>query len=160
MASPSTETFTTADRRSVSLRRAGRADEAAVATLLRELALPTEGVADWLDRFWVAEHKHRVAGVAGVGRYGERGLLRSVAVAPDWRGSGIGRTLVDRVLDEGRADGVREVYLLTNTAEHYFPRFGFVQVDRDAVPAGVGTSVEFREACPASATVMRKSLTP
>ena len=57
MASTPTETFTTSDCRSVSLRRAGRADDEAVATLLRELELPTEGVAEWLDRFWVAEHR-------------------------------------------------------------------------------------------------------
>jgi hypothetical protein len=31
-------------------------------------------------------------------------------------------------------------------------------VNRDSVALGVKSSVEFREACPASATVMRKSL--
>jgi len=159
MASTPTETFTTSDRRSVSLRRAGRADDEAVATLLRELELPTEGVAEWLDRFWVAENQNRVVGVAGMERYGESGLLRSVAVAPDWRGSGIGRTLVDRVLDEGRAAGIREVFLLTTTAEHYFPRLGFQCVDRDCVPAAVRASAEFTGACPASAVVMRKTAT-
>jgi amino-acid N-acetyltransferase len=159
MPSRPTETFTTSDCRSVSLRRAGRADDGAVATLLRELELPTEGVAEWLDRFWVAEHQNRVVGVAGMERYGESGLLRSVAVAPEWRGSGIGRTLVDRVLDEGRAAGIREVYLLTTTAEHYFPRLGFQCVDRDCVPAAVRASAEFTGACPASAVVMRKTAT-
>ena len=49
----------------------------------------------------------RVVGVAGMERYGGAGLLRSVAVAPDWQGSGIGRALVDRVLEDGRAAGVR-----------------------------------------------------
>jgi GNAT superfamily N-acetyltransferase len=95
----------------------------------------------------------------GYGGYGESGLLRSVAVAPEWRGSGIGRTLVDRVLDEGRAAGIREVYLLTTTAEQYFPRLGFQCVDRDCVPAAVRASAEFTGACPDSAVVMRKTAT-
>jgi amino-acid N-acetyltransferase len=154
MASTTTETFVTSDCRSLSLRRAGRADHEAVATLLRNSELPTEGVAEWLDQFWVAEHQGRLVGVAGMERYGDGGLLRSVAVAPGWRGSGLGRALVDRVLEEGRAAGVRDVYLLTTTAEHYFPRLGFVCVDRETVPAAVRGSAEFTGACPASAVVM------
>jgi amino-acid N-acetyltransferase len=114
-------------------------------------------VAEWLDRFWVAEHHGRVVGVAGMEPYGRSALLRSVAVAPEWQGSGIGRTLVDRVLEEARAAGVWEVYLLTTTAEHYFPRLGFACVDREIVPASVQVSAEFTGACPASAVVMRRS---
>jgi amino-acid N-acetyltransferase len=159
MASISTQTFSTPDRRCVTIRRAGEADHEAVATLLRDLELPTDGVADWLDKFWVAEHEGRVVGVAGMERYGDGGLLRSVAVAREWQGSGIGRTLVDRVLEDGRAAGVREAYLLTTTAEHYFPRLGFACVGREDVPAAVRASLEFKGACPASAVVMRKVVT-
>ena len=100
-----------------------------------------------------------MVGVAGMERYGVSGLLRSVAVAPEWRGSGIARTLVDRVLEEGRAAGVLDVYLLTTTAEHYFPRLGFECVGRETVPAAVQASAEFTGACPASAVVMRKAAT-
>jgi amino-acid N-acetyltransferase len=150
----SAETFITADCRSVSLRRAADTDQEAVTTLLRDSELPTDGVADWLDQFWVAEHQGRVVGIAGMEHYGDSGLLRSVAVIPEWRGTGVGRTLVERVLEEGRAAGVREVYLLTTTAEHYFPRLGFECVNREAVPAALGASAEFKGACPASAVVM------
>jgi amino-acid N-acetyltransferase len=156
MASKPAQTITTPDRRCVALRRAGDADHEAVEALLRDSELPTVGVAEWLDHFWVAEHENRIVGVAGMERYQKGGLLRSVAVADGWRSSGIGRTLVDKVLEEGRAAGVREVYLLTTTAEHYFPRLGFACVSRDAVPAAVQASAEFTGACPASAVVMRK----
>jgi N-acetylglutamate synthase-like GNAT family acetyltransferase len=140
----------------VTLRRASRLDHQAVATLLDELGLPLEGVSEWLDQFWVGEHGGAIVGAAAMERYGDAGLLRSVAVAPDWRGSGIARALVERVLDEGRAAGIREVYLLTTTAEHYFPRLGFACVDRGCVPAAVQASAEFTGACPASAVAMRK----
>jgi amino-acid N-acetyltransferase len=159
MSLTSAETFTTTDCRSVSVKRAVHADYEAVATLLRDSELPIDGVIASLDQFWVAEHQGRVVGVAGMERYGDSGLLRSVAVAGEWRGTGIGRTLVDRVLDEGRGAGVREVYLLTTTAEHYFPRLGFACVDRETVPAALRASAEFTGACPASAVVMRRAAT-
>jgi amino-acid N-acetyltransferase len=155
----SAETFTTTDRRCVSLRRAMHADDEAVTTLLRDAELPIDGVAQWLDRFWIAEHQGRVVGIAGMEQYGDSGLLRSVAVVPEWRGTGIGRTLVDHVLEEGRAAGVREVYLLTTTAEHYFPRLGFSCCDRESVPSALRASAEFKGACPASAVVMRRTAT-
>ena len=159
MASTSSEGFTAPDGRCVTFRRAENADQGAVAAILRDLALPTEGLAEWLERFWIADHEGRVVGVAGMEHYGDGGLLRSVAVAREWQGSGIGRALIDRVLEEGRAAGVRDVYLLTTTAEHYFPRLGFVCITRGEVPDWVQTSVEFTSACPSSAVVMKKRLT-
>jgi amino-acid N-acetyltransferase len=159
MASASSDGFSAPDGRCVTFRRAENADQGAIATLLRDLQLPTDGVAEWLEQFWIADHEGRVVGVAGMEHYGEGGLLRSVAVAREWQGSGIGRALIDRVLEEGRAAGVRDVYLLTTTAEHYFPRLGFVCVTRGEVPDRVQTSVEFTSACPSSAVVMKKRLT-
>jgi len=59
-----------------SLRHAERADLDTAEQLLRVLELPTDGVADWIERFWVAEHAGTVVGVAGIERYGAAGLLR------------------------------------------------------------------------------------
>lgn len=58
------------------------------------------------------------------------------------------------------ARGLRtpHAYLLTTTAERYFPKFGFERIERHDVPASVQASTEFRSACPASAVVMRKPL--
>jgi amino-acid N-acetyltransferase len=150
-------TMSGTEQRCVTLRRADRTDHGAVAGILQDLTLPTDGVEDWLDRFWVGEHEGTVVGVAGMERYGDAGLLRSVAVAPDWQGSGIGRALVDRVLDEAQNAGIKDVFLLTTTAEHYFSRLGFACVERECVPSGVRASAEFRGACPDSAVVMRKA---
>lgn len=157
MATNSADTMMTPDHRCVVLRRATPADQEPVAVLLRALGLPTDGMSDWLDHFWVGEHEGTVVGAAGMERYGDAGLLRSVAVASEWRGSGIGRALVDHVLDDGRTAGVQDVYLLTTTAEHYFPRLGFACIDRSGVPAAVRGSVEFTSACPASAVAMHKA---
>jgi amino-acid N-acetyltransferase len=144
---------------STTIRRATRSDQRRVEQLLSSLHLPTAGVADWIDRFWVADHAGSPVGVAGVEQYGNAALLRSVAVDPSWRDTGIGRTLVETALATARAEGADSVYLLTTTAERYFPRFGFERITRDEVPDSLRESVEFREACPASAVVMRKDMT-
>jgi amino-acid N-acetyltransferase len=142
----------------VDLRTAEAEDLPVVLSLLGRADLPTAGVADALSHFIVAESEGRLVGVVGLELYGGSALLRSAAVEESWRGSGVGRALVDRALDLARQHRIADVYLLTTTAEHYFPRFGFACVSRDAGAEGVHTSIEFQTACPASAVVMRKTL--
>ena len=142
----------------VELRTAEASDFPAVAALLKRADLPTAGVGDTPSHFVVAESDGQLVGVVGLELYGGSALLRSAAVEEAWRGTGVGRLLVERALDIARQQGIEDVFLLTTTAEHYFPRFGFACVSRDTVTSGVQSSVEFRDACPASATVMRKSL--
>jgi amino-acid N-acetyltransferase len=140
------------------VRTAEEKDLPAVLSLLGRADLPTAGVADAFSHFIVAESEGRLIGVVGLELYGGSALLRSAAVEESWRGSGVGRVLVDRALDLARQHRIEDVYLLTTTAEHYFPKFGFACVSRDAVTEGVRSSVEFQTACPASAVVMRKTL--
>jgi amino-acid N-acetyltransferase len=141
------------------LRPAAGADRPAVIALLEAASLPTAGVPPALEHFLVAEEHGRLVGVVGLEMYEDGALLRSAAVQPGGRGSGIGAALVRGALDDARKSGVTDVYLLTTTAERWFPRFGFERIARADVPAGVGSSVEFRDACPASAAVMRMRLT-
>ena len=75
------------------------------------------------------------------------------------QGRHIGHQLTEAALRLARTHGVEAVYLLTTTAERFFPKFGFEQIAREEVPAAVRSSVEFASACPASAIVMRKRLT-
>jgi amino-acid N-acetyltransferase len=58
----------------------------------------------------------------------------------------------------GEERGMNALYLLTQTAEHYFPRFGFERVARESVPAEIAETLEFKSACPASAVAMAKAL--
>jgi amino-acid N-acetyltransferase len=142
----------------VELRGARSNDLPEVLALLRQAELPAAGVADSFSNFFVAEQDGTLIGVAGLEVYGPSALLRSVVVTDEWRGSGVGRSLIDLALAQAKERGIEDVFLLTTTAEHYFPRFGFVCVGRDAVSQGVKASIEFQTACPASAVVMRKKL--
>jgi amino-acid N-acetyltransferase len=67
------------------LRPARREDLPAVERLLTESKLPLDGVADELSTFIVAESGKELVGVAGLEVCCDNALLRSVAVAPEWR---------------------------------------------------------------------------
>lgn len=132
-----------------------------VLSLLEGAGLPTAGVeAHFPGGFVVARRGPFVVGAAGVEAYGGAGLLRSVAVAEASRGTGLGRRLTRAAVDLAAARGLRELYLLTTTAESYFPRLGFERVERDSLPSVLGASEELRGACPATAVAMRLALEP
>lgn len=136
------------------LRPAEPADLPAIEQLLIASDLPPAGVAGALGGFVVAEYDGSLVGTAALEVRRDNALLRSVAVAPDWRSRGLGRALVSRVIADAEARGIRALYLLTTTAEHYFPSFGFEQIGRAEVPNDVRQTDEFQGACPDTAVVM------
>lgn len=142
----------------IDIRAAQPEDANEVFTLLSDAGLPLDGLREHLGTTLVARQGGGVVGVAAVEIYDDGGLLRSVAVDPKLRGSGLGRQLVERVLEMARARRLPALYLLTTTAAGYFPRLGFSAIGRDDVPPGVQQSIEFRSACPAGATVMMRRL--
>jgi amino-acid N-acetyltransferase len=143
-----------------------------VLALLRAQGLPLDGVADHLPTLLVARTSvgqssaspgpsdtvRRVVGVAALELHSDGALLRSVAVDSALQGHGLGHRLTEAALQLAAAHRVQDVFLLTTTAERFFPRFGFEEIARDLVPPAVRTSVEFISACPASAVVMRRRL--
>ena len=142
----------------VTIERATPEDAVAILELLRANALPVDGLLDHLATALVARSLDRVVGSAALEVYDDGALLRSVAVDATQRGHGVGIRLTAAALDLAVTLRVPAVYLLTVTAEGYFPRFDFSRISRDEVPRGVQQSVEFRSACPASAVVMARSL--
>jgi N-acetylglutamate synthase-like GNAT family acetyltransferase len=142
------------------LRPARASDLPSIERLLTTSQLPLAGVADSLPGFVVAESDGAIVGTAALEVCCDNALLRSVAVAPEWRSRGLGRALVTRVIADAEARGLRALYLLTTTAEHYFPSFGFQEVARSEVPGDVQGTEEFRSACPQSAVVMCRDCAP
>jgi amino-acid N-acetyltransferase len=136
------------------IRSASPADLAAIEQLLTISSLPFDGVSDALEGFVVAQSGNDLVGVAGLEVCCDNALLRSVAVSPEWRSHGLGRALVTRVISDAEARGIRALYLLTTTAERYFPAFGFQRITRDDVPDDVRKTGEFQGVCCASAAVM------
>jgi amino-acid N-acetyltransferase len=129
-------------------------DLPAILSLLERGGLPAAGLDQHLEAAVVAREGTRVLGCAAVEQYGDAGLLRSVAVDPSSRGLGLGIRLTEAALTLARSRGVRTVYLLTETAARFFPRFGFRPISREEVAPAVRRSVEFTEVCAVTAQAM------
>ena len=127
--------------------------------LLSRHQLPIDGVDGHVQTMLVARENSQIVGSAALEVYADGALLRSVAVDARQQGRHVGHQLTEAALQLARAHGARAVFLLTTTAEKFFPRFGFEQIAREDVPPLVQASVEFTSACPTSAIVMRKRLT-
>lgn len=142
----------------IRIEKASAADLDEVVRLLEQHRLPLDGLADHAPTMLVARDRDAVVGSAALEIYADGALLRSVAVAPSQQGKGLGQALTREALALASERRVPAVYLLTTTADGFFPKLGFERVSRDDVPAAVRGSVEFTSACPASAVVMRKRL--
>ena len=59
--------------------------------------------------------------------------IRSLAVVEDWLGKGIGRLIVERLLQQARALAVARVFALTYNRA-FFGRLGFEMVSRESLP--------------------------
>ncbi|MDR7435107.1 MAG: arsenic resistance N-acetyltransferase ArsN2 [Armatimonadota bacterium] len=138
----------------VAIEPAKNEDLAALFALLERSGLPKDGLVEHLSTTLVARAGGSVVGSAALELYGSAALLRSVAVDPPLRGKGLGTLLTHAALTRARQHGVREIYLLTETAGEFFSRFGFQPIDRAEVPPAIQASVEFTSACPTTALVM------
>lgn len=139
--------------------RPAAADFAPIVALLGASGLPTADLAlPALAHFRVSRDGERIVAVAGLQPLGSAGLLRSVAVTPELRGTGLATRLVAALEGEAARMGITTLWLLTNTAEAFFATRGYTVLPRDAAPAALQDTAEFRQLCPDSAVCMQKSL--
>lgn len=133
-------------------------DVVAVEALLSEAGLPLEGATEALSLGVVVRDGPDVVAAAALERYGDQGLLRSVVVAPNQRGTGLGRELVGAAETLARDEGLRDLYLLTETAIDWFPRLGYEPVDRAVAAEAVGASIEFTTVCKDRGVAMHRAI--
>lgn len=142
----------------ITIRQATGRDYEKVAALLQQENLPVEDIDPALSHFFIAEDKTGITGSIGLEPYGQHALLRSMAVHKDFRNQGLATRLVERLLNYAYKQDIKSIYLITNTAELYFEKKGFIKTDRSAVPAVVLQSREFNGLCPASSVIMYRLL--
>ena len=126
----------------------------AVTELLHTCKLPANDLE--AHEFIVARDGNRITGCIGLELQGP--LLRSLAVDPANRNQGIAGELCSRLLSHAADQGVREIYLLTDSADRFFERIGFQKIARENAPESIRTHKQFTELCPDSAIVMRKEM--
>ena len=129
------------------------------ASLLESADLPTMDLdRALLEHFFFIGTASAPIGLVGLEVCGEHALLRSLVVAPSARTGGAGTALVERAEAHARSQGVRNVYLLTTSAEDFFARRGYVRVGRETAPESIRSTHEFADICPASSAFMVKDL--
>ncbi|MGD0153773.1 MAG: arsenic resistance N-acetyltransferase ArsN2 [Thermacetogeniaceae bacterium] len=126
--------------------------------LLSEAGLPQEDVTEHLQHFLLAKRDGILVGVVGLEALGEFGLLRSLAVAGEHRGKGIGNLLHENMIAYARLQGIKQLYALTLTIEDFLSKRGFRRIAREEVPEPLKATEEFRSICPASAICMTRNI--
>lgn len=132
-------------------------DAEAVRTLLAQAGLCVSDLTPAILRdFRVAHRGNTVVGAAGIERYADVALLRSVVVDPALRGMSVGRRLVEEVEANARTQGVKRLFLLTKDAERFFSKMGYASLSRKEVPGAITATAQFASLCPASYPLMAK----
>lgn len=127
--------------------------------LLNASSLPVADIDEaMLAHFFALQVDGELVAVAGVEPHGRDGLLRSVAVNGAHRGIGVGRALVAEAERRAAAIGIRNLYLLTDSAPGYFRRLGYDYCDRESAPPSIRRSREFTALCPDDAACLYKRL--
>ncbi|KAA3616857.1 MAG: GNAT family N-acetyltransferase [Calditrichaeota bacterium] len=129
-----------------------------IAVLLKSSNLTTIGVKENIENFVILIYQKQIVGVAGYEVYGDKALLRSVAVEKRVQGNGFAKSLVKELISIINKGRLSDVYLLTETAPDFFRSFGFKEVSRDVVDEGIKSSEEFRSICPSTAICMKMSI--
>ncbi len=127
--------------------------------LLNECGLPYSDLTESsFETFLGCGDESNPKGIIGLELHGEDALLRSLAISADARGQGCGKELVTKLEELASSKRVRNLYLLTDTAEKYFERLGFVIVERHLVSNSIRDTEEFSSLCSEDAVVMRKAI--
>ncbi|NKB89600.1 MAG: GNAT family N-acetyltransferase [Acidobacteria bacterium] len=129
-------------------------EHAEVDALVQDSGLPLDDIDHCRGTQFVARSDGKIVATAALEIRGDDAVLRSVAVAKDRRGEHLGDQIVTYAVQEAKRLHLHGLYLLTETAEGFFPRFGFVEEPRDAAPAEIQESVEYCHVCGSHAIAM------
>jgi N-acetylglutamate synthase-like GNAT family acetyltransferase len=85
-------------------------------------------------------------------------LIRSVVVSPEARSRGLGTAIVREFVERARQQRVERLWLLTTGSAPFFERLGRARAERSSAPPTITASRQFSDLCPASSTLMVRSL--
>ncbi len=133
-------------------------DEELDATL-RSASLPTEDLGQSSGKFFrFSDRQGNRVGYGGVEFYGKDALLRSIAVPPETQKHGHGSAITRLLLRYADVQGAETGYVLTTDAAPFFGKLGFDPIERTAVPAAILATPQATILCPATASVLTRSV--
>ena len=118
---------------------ASQARQVRDAVFVGEQKVPRE--IEWDEHDAVSRHviaRDSDGGAIGTGRLLPDDHIGRMAVLADWRGKGVGRALLERLLEEARLQGHDHLALHAQTqASGFYRRFGFVEEGPEFMEAGI-----------------------
>jgi ribosomal-protein-alanine N-acetyltransferase len=85
-----------------------------------------------ISNFFVAEISEKIVGYGGFWKMGEEADIVNIAVHPDFRSKGIGRKILEFILESAKKDGIKKVFLEVRSqntgAQKFYKSFGFKPV--------------------------------
>lgn len=129
-----------------------------VKSILAKSKLPIDDIDLAEQKFVGILSDGQLTGIGALETHGSSALLRSMAVIYSGQKKGVGSKLVDRLLDVGKENDIKQVYLLTETAEEFFKKKGFKRINRSDVPQEILATQEFKHLCPSTALCMSLKL--
>jgi N-acetylglutamate synthase-like GNAT family acetyltransferase len=127
---------------------------------LVEAGLPADDIAATGVQPFRFERDLKRVGYGALEVYGSAVLLRSIVVATDARGEGVGRAITEWLLAHAGALGAGRAFLFTTNARAYFEGIGFEVVDRSTAPQSILMTRQAIGLCPASAVLLTRTVTP
>jgi amino-acid N-acetyltransferase len=135
------------------MQKALNTDVADIKKLLQENDLPISDISSDME-FYIEIENKQISVVGGLEIIGDFVIIRSIAVAHNYKGKGLGTKMTHHLIDTAKKKKYDIVYLLTMTAENYFPKFGFTEINRESAPEAIKNSSQFTTVCPDSAVLM------
>lgn len=127
--------------------------------LLRNCNLPTSDLdKKQFNNFLYLGETDNPIGIAGLEIFGSIALLRPLAISKDVQGNGNGKKLVSAIENYAKSKNIKELYLLTETAEDFFKKQYYTRIIKEFAPECIKTTSEFSSVCLQSAVLMTKRL--
>ncbi|MCX5781233.1 MAG: ribosomal protein S18-alanine N-acetyltransferase [Elusimicrobia bacterium] len=85
-----------------------------------------------ISNFFVAEISEKIVGYGGFWKMGEEADIVNIAVHPDFRSKGLGKKILEFILESAKKDGIKKVFLevrsQNTSAQSLYKSFGFKPV--------------------------------
>jgi len=129
-----------------------------ITDLLKSFNLPVSDLDTApIQIFGIKENNNLIAAGA-LEIYGENAILRSIVVHRNFQGLGLGMHLTRFLETNAKKIGIKNLFLLTTTAESFFKKLNYQFIERDSCPDQIRSSAEFKELCPSTAICLHKPI--
>jgi len=139
----------------VLIRPAGRSELEGVRELLKSRGLPHERFEKRLSHLFIAQSGGDLAGCVGLEDHGGIGLVRILAVHPDYEDEEIDRQLIEHIIDYARLSNMRELYAFADALHPYLEEVGFKQIGPDQLPPQIRDLPDFDQLCPEGSVCLK-----